>query len=68
MLSKTLKAAAAVAVLSFAASQWAYSQADRIALAKLTAETAGRFDPLTTGSTAQSAQSYRIDPCNVPSR
>lgn len=67
MLSTTLKAAAAIGILSFAASQWAYSHADRIALAKLTAETAARFDPPTTGSIT-SIQSSRIDPCTVPAR
>jgi hypothetical protein len=64
MLSTVIKSALAIGILAYAASQWAYSEADRIALAKLTAESASRFDPPTTGSIMHSAQSPRIDPCN----
>jgi len=64
MLSTILKAAIAIGFLAYAASQWAYSEADRVALAKLTADSASRFDPPTTGSIMQAAQSARIDPCN----
>lgn len=64
MLSTIIKASLAIGILAYAASQWAYSEADRIALAKLTAESASRFDPPTTGSIMQAAQSTRIDPCN----
>jgi hypothetical protein len=64
MLSTTIKAAAAIGIIAYAASQWAYSQADRVALAKLTAEAAARFEPATTGSIMQAAQATRVDPCN----
>lgn len=68
MIATTLKATAAIGIIAFAASQWAYSEADRIALERLTTEAAGQFSPATTGSVARAAQSSRIDPCNVPSR
>jgi hypothetical protein len=64
MLSTTIKAAAAIGIIAYAASQWAYSQADRVALAKLTAEATARFEPSTTGSIMQAAQATRVDPCN----
>lgn len=64
MLSTTIKAAAAIGIIAYAASQWAYSQADRIAMAKLAAEATSNFDPPTTGSLMQAAQATRVDPCN----
>jgi hypothetical protein len=64
MLSTTIKAVAAIGIIAYAASQWAYSEADRIAMAKLTAQASASFDPPTTGSLIQAAQATRIDPCN----
>jgi hypothetical protein len=63
MIYTTLKASFFIAVIALAASQWAYSQADRAALARLTAQAAARFDPPITGSIIQSVQTARIDPC-----
>jgi hypothetical protein len=64
MIYNTLKASFLIAIIAVAASQWAYSQADRAALAKLTEQAvASRYVPATTGSIIQSAQATRVDPC-----
>ncbi len=68
MLSTTIKVVFAIGFLTFAASQWLYSQTDRIALSRLADEVAGREDPLTTGSLAGAAQATRLDPCASPAR
>lgn len=74
MIYNTLKAALLVAALTFGASQWLYSQADRHALERM----ARGPDPVTTGSVASAgarsdarmlaslAADTRLDPCELP--
>lgn len=76
MIYNTLKAALIVAVLTVAAGQWLYSQADRRALERLVSD----GFPLTTGSVGQASDrsapqgfaafpgdslALRLDPCAV---
>ncbi|NNM71801.1 hypothetical protein [Enterovirga aerilata] len=66
----TVKTAAAIAFLSFLASNWLAGPAlDNGTLARLAAITAGgAADPTTTGSILRGGSATKLDPCAVPRR
>ena len=65
-----LKTVAAVAFLSFCASNWLAGPAlDNGTLARLASATrGGTDDPVTTGSILAGARGTKLDPCTVPTR
>ena len=67
LLMPTLKAAAAVAVLSVLAAHWLADGLDQRRLSRLAAD-ASRGDPVTTGSITRAAGATKLDPCAVDNR
>ena len=69
VFKRTLKAAAAVAVLAYGAGTWlASSRLDEAATPSRIAARAGVDDPVATGSLGRGAASTRLDPCALPGR
>jgi hypothetical protein len=68
VLMWAVKTAAAVAFLSFWASNWLAGPAlDTGMLSRLAAITgAAAHDPITTGSIVSGARGAKLDPCNLP--
>ena len=67
LLLATVKAAAAIGLLSVLAAQWLSSGAfDQASLTRLAAEAVR--EPATTGSILKAANGQKLDPCAAPRR